>query len=160
MNNIKVNLNEVISQTTIDLCLEASTKEEVIDKLADMLKEQGRIAEKEVFIEDVMKREMLETTNMGMGAAIPHTKSPSVLKNTIAIARLSRPMTWISIDEVKPVSVVILLAVADNENKNTCHMELISKVASLLLNKTFLNTLFTTQNKKELIDQIYTLLEQ
>lgn len=160
MNNIKVNLYEVIDQATIDLNIEARTKEEVIDKLADMLKEQGRIAEKEAFIDDVLKREMLETTNMGMGVAIPHAKSPSVIKDTIAISRLSEPMTWISIGEETPVRVVILLAVADNENKNTIHMELISKVASLLLNETFLNTLFTTESKSDLINQIYTLLEK
>jgi len=160
MNNIIVNLHEVIDQETINLSIKASTKEEVIGKLADMLKGQGRIAEKEAFIEDVLKREMLETTNMGMGVAIPHAKSPSVIKDTVAIARLCEPMTWHSLGEDAPVRVVILLAVADNENQNTIHMELISKVASLLLNKTFLNALFTTERKSDLIDQIYKLLEK
>lgn len=160
MDNKNMNLHEVIDCKTIDLNMEANTKEEVIEKLAGMLQGQGRIADKEVFIEDIFKREMLETTNMGMGVAIPHAKSPSVIKNTIAVARLGEPIKWVSIGEEGPVRVIILLAVADNENKNTVHMELISKVATLLLKETFLKMLFTTESNSELIDQIYTLLEE
>jgi len=158
MNSTRVNLNEVINPTTIDLNMEVKTKEEAIGKLADILLKENRIVEKEIFIEDILQREMLESTNMGIGVAIPHGKSSSVLKNTIAVARLRKPISWDSIQEGNPVRVIFLLAVCDDANRNTVHLELISKVASLLLKEKFLNTLFTTNTKTELIDQIFELI--
>jgi len=160
MNNDRVNFNEVINPSTINLNIGAETKEAAIGKMADILVKEKRIKEKEkeVFIEDILKREQLESTNMGIGVAIPHGKSSSVLKNSIAIARLVEPILWDSTRGGKPVRIIFLLAVCDGENKNKVHLELISKVAALLMQEKFLNTLFTTESKTELIDQIFNLI--
>lgn len=158
MNRIKVKINEVIDLNTIDLQLEVDSKKEALEKISTSLLRQKRIGEKEVFIADILKREMLESTNMGMGVAIPHGKSSAVIKDTIAIARLTKPLHWGSSGDDTPVQVIFLLAVCDNDNKNAVHIELISQAAALLLNKTFLDTLFTTQSKTELINQIHELI--
>jgi len=158
MNRIRVNFNEVISMKTIDLNMEVKTKEEAIEKLADILLKEKRIREKEAFIEEIIKREQIESTNMGNGVAIPHGKSAAVLKNTIAIARLVEPLKWDSIPDRNPIKIIFLLAVCDDANKNEVHLELISKVATLLVQEDFLKTLFTTESKKELIDQIFKLI--
>lgn len=158
MNNDRVDFNEVINPSTIDLNMEANSKEEAIEKLADILIKEKRIKEKEAFIEDILERENLETTNMGMGVAIPHGRSLSVMKNTIAIARLIQPIRWDSKHGGKPVRIIFLLAVCDDANKNRVHLELISKVAALLIQENFLKTLFTTESKTELIDQIFELI--
>ncbi|NMC46067.1 MAG: PTS sugar transporter subunit IIA [Chloroflexi bacterium] len=158
MNSDRVNFNEVINPTTIDLNMEVQTKEEAFDKLAEILIREKRISEKEEFIEDILKREQLESTNMGIGVAIPHGKSSAVIKNTIAIARLIKPVSWDATQDGNPVRVIFLLAVCDDANKNKVHLELISKVAALLLQEKFLTTLFNTESKTELIDQIFNLI--
>ncbi len=158
MNNDRVNFNEVINPSIIDLNMEAKSKTEAIGKLADILIKEKRIEEKEVFIEDILEREKLESTNMGVGVAIPHGRSSSVLKNSIAIARLTQPICWDSKQGGKSVRIIFLLAVCDNVNKNRVHLELISKVAALLIQENFLKTLFITESKTELIDQIFKLI--
>lgn len=157
MNSNELILNEVLSPATIDLKMEVHTKEEAIEKLAEMLLKEKRITEKEAFIEDITNREEIESTNMGMGVAIPHGKSTAVLKNSIAIGRLTEPMVWDSNDE-DPVSVIFLLAVRDDAERDKAHLELISKLATLLLKKKFLYTLFKTKSKIELIDQMNALI--
>lgn len=158
MNKRKIKLNEVIDPHTIDLRMDVDSKKEALEQLSEILLEQNRIVEKEVFIADIMKREVLESTNMGMGVAIPHGKSSAVIKNTIAIARLIKPIHWNASGDDRPVKAIFLLAVCDDKNKNSVHIELISQAAALLLNEAFLNTLFTTQSKTELIDQIDKLI--
>jgi PTS system fructose-specific IIA component len=95
---------------------------------------------------------------MGVGVAIPHGRSPSVLKNSIAIARLKQPICWDSKPGGKPVRIIFLLAVCDDVNKNRVHLELISKVAALLIKENFLKNLFITESKTELVDQIFELI--
>ena len=159
MNNTLKNFNEVINLAAIDLHIDARTRREAIEKLVDLLAAEHRISDKEVFIEEVFKREALETTNMGMGVAIPHGKSSAVSRNSIAMGRLEEPIDWDpdKMDE-KQVSVVFLLAVRDDAEKDKVHLELISKVASLLIKEAFLEILFNTDDKTELLEQIFSLI--
>lgn len=158
MNSNQKNFFEVIGISTIDLDMTTKTKEEAIQHLAGLLLKDQRIIDKEVLLEDIFERENIETTNMGMGVAIPHGKSSTVEKNSIAIGRLSQPIRWESGTEGKPVSAIFLLAVRDDAQRDKAHLELISKVAALLVNKDFLALLFKTDSKADLIKTIYTLV--
>jgi len=153
MNNQNQNLREIIVPATINLNMEVKTKENAISKLADMLYADGRINERSVFIQDILEREKVETTDMGIGVAIPHGTSSSILKNSIAIGRLKNPIAWDSQQEAKKISVIFLLAVC-SENRDRTHLELISKIATLLLDDDFLDTLFHTTSKTELLLKI------
>ena len=95
---------------------------------------------------------------MGKGVAIPHGKSAAVARNSIAIGRLEQPIEWSREQEAEMVSVVFLLAVRDDAQRDRAHLELISKVAALLIKEDFRNTLFKTEDKRELIEKIYTLV--
>ena len=148
----------MISKNTIDLDMEVKTKEEAITKLVDILYKDHRIIDKEVLIKEIHERENVETTNMGMGVAIPHGKSSTILKNSIAIGRLSEPISWDSKGNGNPVSLIFLLAVRDDAQRDKAHLELISKVATLLVNKDFLTLLFESDSKTELIKNIYILV--
>lgn len=143
-------IREMIVEETIDLKLVAKTREEAIQVLSDKLFALGRISSASSFFDDVIKREALESTNMGIGVAIPHGKTESVVTPTIAIARLSQAIQW---DEEEPVKVIILLAVP-SELKGTAHLEIIAKVASLLLEESFVDDLMHVDSKKALLDSI------
>lgn len=153
MNNQNQNLREIIVPATINLNMEVKTKENAISKLADMLYEDGRINERSLFIQDILEREKVETTDMGIGVAIPHGTSSSIVKNSIAIGRLTHPIAWDSRKEAKKISVIFLLAVC-SENRDRTHLELISRIATLLLDDDFLDTLFHTTSKTELLLKI------
>ena len=158
MNNRQVNLNEILNPTLIDLDLMAHNRKESIEALADLLSADQRISDKEVFIEDVLAREAVETTNMGIGVAIPHGKSSAVLRNSIAIGRVAHPIDWDPDKDEKQVTVIFLLAVRDDAEKDKAHLEMISKVATLLVKEAFLDVLFKTNSKQDLLENIFKLI--
>ena len=158
MNNNQTVLHQLIDESTIDLNMEVKNKKESIEKLAEMLLRVERINDKDIFIQDILDREEIESTNMGMGVAIPHGESSTIIKNSIAISRLSQPIPWKPGEDEKLVSVIFLLAVCDNPNRNKVHLELLSKIATLLLKENFLNLLFNTTSKSDLILQISKLI--
>jgi fructose-specific phosphotransferase system IIA component len=158
MDNRQIYLDEVLNQATINLDLKVNDRKESIEALADLLSADKRILDREVFIEDVLARETIETTNMGIGVAIPHGKSSAVARNSIAIGRVAKPIEWDPEKDEKPVTVVFLLAVRDDAAKDKVHIEMISKVATLLVKEAFLDVLFKTNDKEVLLENIYKLI--
>ncbi|MBN1267734.1 MAG: PTS sugar transporter subunit IIA [Anaerolineales bacterium] len=150
-------LDGIITRNTIDLQLFAETKEEALEKLADMLYKDSRLSDIECFLKDVYQRETTGTTDMGIGVAIPHGKSEAVLHTSVAIGRLTTPLRWdLKIAgqlQEKPVYAIFLLAVSI-DNQSTTHLELISSIASLLINESFIVDLQNATSKEMLLDSI------
>ncbi|MEX1377323.1 MAG: fructose PTS transporter subunit IIA [Eubacteriales bacterium] len=150
-----MNLGKMMSKNMVDLQLNASNKRDAIIQMSNMLFEEGRISSRAMFIEDVYKREELETTNMDMGVAIPHSKSSAIKKTTVALARLSKEISWEDFGE--PVKIIFMLAVSPND-KGTEHLEIISKIAELLIDEKFLRMLNRTRNVNKLLRRINKLV--
>ena len=110
-------------------------------------------------MEDVLKREEIELTNMDIGVAIPHGISGSIRRNSIAIGRLVEPIEWRSGEDKQKVKVIFLMAVM-SENRDRIHIALLSRVATLLVKERFLEVLFKTDDKRELLDTIHKFLEE
>jgi fructose-specific phosphotransferase system IIA component len=146
----------MIDATTIDLAMDASSKEEAVDKLCELLYQTGKLNSKAGFVTDVLEREKTESTNMGIGVAVPHGKTNNVKTPSIAITRLKKEITW---DECEKVKVLILLAVPD-EHKGTEHLEVIAKIASLLLEESFIHDLMIVTKGEELVNSIVKHLEE
>ncbi|MHC5228090.1 PTS sugar transporter subunit IIA [Enterococcus sp. LJL99] len=142
-------LSEVLSEKVIDLTLVATTKEAAIKELSELLYQNGNIDDVDDFFEDVMLRETEGVTGLGKGVAIPHGKSESVLKTSIAIGRTSVPLEWESLDE-QPVNVIILFAVK-NTDANTTHIKMLQNIAICLADDTFISKLQDVTDEAEML---------
>ncbi|MDK2793807.1 MAG: fructose system component [Caldanaerobacter sp.] len=149
---IKMEIKEVINEKLIELDFEASSKEEVLNYMVEMFYKNGVITSPQEFAKDVFEREKLGTTGVGMGIAIPHGKSKAVLKESIAILKLKRPIEWESLDG-KPVSMVIMLAVPEKD-ADTVHLKLLSRLAYFLMDDAFRDELMKAKDKKEILKLI------
>lgn len=145
----KVILSEVLSEKVIDLNLVATTKEAAIKELSELLYENGNIDDVADFFEDVMLRETEGVTGLGKGVAIPHGKSESVLKTSIAIGRTKVPLEWESLDD-QPVSVIILFAVK-NTDANTTHIKMLQNIAICLADDSFIGKLQDVTDEAEML---------
>ena len=74
--------------------LDAITKEEVIKELVDALDVDGRLANSRSVEDAVWKRERVYSTGLGYGIATPHCQSNDIYSDSIAIARLKKPVDW------------------------------------------------------------------
>ena len=68
-------ITELLDLKSIDLNPQVSSKEEAIDHMVDLLDQSGKLNNKEVYKESVLKREAQSTTGIGDGVAIPHGQS-------------------------------------------------------------------------------------
>lgn len=142
-------LNKVIKSETIELNLQGTTKEEILEELTDLLVKDGAISDKEGFLKDVYEREAVSSTGIGSHVAIPHGKSQSVVRTSIAMGRTTHDIEWESLDN-KPVKFIILFAVTE-EDKNTTHIKLLSKVAGTLADEDVCKELLTVKSTEDII---------
>lgn len=105
---------------------EPAGKGEVLERLCDMLQDQG--ITDEAFLSSVLEREALSDTTMDPMFAIPHSLSPSSTETKVAVALLDQPLDWNA--GSKEVRIVFLLAVQAGDRAN------IEYLYDLLLNIT------------------------
>ena len=144
--NSKTDIKKVVKEELILTNIEAKTKREVIETLVDLLYREKCITQKEEFINDVFLREEEGSTGLGQGIAIPHGKSKSVIKTSIAIATLKNEILWEEPDE--KVTVLILFAVQDKDI-NTTHILLLQQVAIMLADEKFIENIKNVKTEKE-----------
>jgi len=145
-----MDLAKVIKKETIKLDMEATTKDEALIELVELLYENNKISDKEAFLKDVYYRESLGSTGIGEYIAIPHGKSKFVNKTSIAIGRTKKDIEWETLDEL-PVRFIILFAVTD-EDKTSVHVRLLAKVASTLGNDDVCAKLLVAKTNEEILN--------
>lgn len=144
-------IDKLLNKNKIMLNLKAETKDEAIDKLCDILLSYGDIADKNEFLSDVMRRENVSSTAIGNKIAIPHGKSHSVKNTSIAIGVIdNEKLKWETFDN-KPVKIVILLAVND-EDKQDIHLKILSQMAKKLAIEEVCDRLCNAKCEQEIID--------
>ena len=145
-----MDITKVINEKTINLNLKGRNKDEVLSELTDLLFNENIIDSKEGFLKDVYKREAEGQTGLGNYIAIPHGKSESVLKTSLAIGRTNNTVEWETLDG-KPVKCIILFAVRAVD-KTTTHIKLLSQVAEALADDDITEKLLTKENPKEIME--------
>ena len=139
---------EILTRELVAFPMEAQTKMEALSLLSDALWREKRISSKELFMEDVLKREKEFTTGFGGGFAIPHGKSDAVLTPSIAVGRSSHPLDWDAMDE-KPVFLVFLLAVPESHAADT-HLRILAKLAENLMDDQIREDLLSLESSEQL----------
>lgn len=124
---------DLLSENTINLNLNASTKENALDQMISLAFNSGNITDKEKLREEVFNRESISSTGIGEGIAIPHAKSSCITSPIIAIGVFKEGIEYDSIDGEK-VKIIFLLCAPEN---NDVHLDILSKLSSYLLDEHF-----------------------
>ncbi|NRT87375.1 PTS sugar transporter subunit IIA [Clostridium beijerinckii] len=154
---MEADLAKVIQKETIKLNMKATTKDEALKELTELLYDAGALSSKKEFLEDVYYRETLGSTGIGNGIAIPHGKSKFVNKTSIAFGKTNSDIKWETLDG-KPVNFVILFAVTESD-KNSVHVRLLSKVAAKLGDDEACEDLLKAKTPEE-VYEIFTRAEE
>lgn len=142
-------LKDVITLDCIDIDLKGETKSEIIDKMIDILYNNGKLNDREEYKKEILKREAQNSTGMEEGIAIPHGKTNAVKIPTIAIGISKKGVDYESLDG-KPSHLFFMIAA--KENSNDSHVELLSKITTLLLEDDIRNALLNSKNKEEVLN--------
>lgn len=144
-----LDIKEVLLEENVCLNLKASTKDEAIEEMCDMLSQNGCISDKGAFMKEIYNREAEGLTGIGDGIAIPHGRNQCVQRTVIAFGRTKADIDWGSYDE-QPVHCIIMFAVRDVDMSQ--HIILLSHVAQLLLDKDVIEMLETASNAEEVVN--------
>lgn len=136
-------LTEILTEKRIKAPLLATTKQEAITELIDLLAAQGVLTDRDVALEAVMERERTRTTGIGNRVAIPHGKTPAAPAMAMAIGIAAAPIDFQSIDN-RPVNLVIL--VVSPPDQTGPHIQALAHISRLLSNDLFRHKLITSAN--------------
>jgi mannitol/fructose-specific phosphotransferase system IIA component (Ntr-type) len=129
--------------------LAALTKEGVIREMVESLRAAGQFrgADIEDVIRAILKRELLGSTGIGRGVAIPHTKHNGVerLVGTVAVSQQGVPFE--SLDG-EPVYVFVLLI--SPQDRPGDHLRALENVSRCLRDDGFVRSLRQAKTKEEI----------
>lgn len=103
-----VRLSELVHPELVHLELEASTKEELMERLVAALATHGWVEDSAAVLRSLIERERVMSTGIGRGVAIPHAQSGGARALTVSIARPALPLDFGSVDD-QPVRLVFLV---------------------------------------------------
>jgi mannitol/fructose-specific phosphotransferase system IIA component (Ntr-type) len=129
--------------------LAATTKEGVIREMVEGLRAAGQFktADLEDVVRAVLKRELLGSTGIGRGVAIPHTKHTAAerLTGTIAVSRTG--VAFESLDG-EPVFVFVLLI--SPQDRPGDHLRALENVSRCLRDDSFVKALRHATSREEI----------
>lgn len=140
-------MNDLITRDMILLDLEANDKNEVIQRLSEVIEGQDRLVELEGFVEQVNKREETFPTSIGFSFAIPHGKCNSVKKAALAFARLKTEVKW---SEEENVKYVFLIGVSEKEAGNK-HLQILAQLSRNIMKEEFREKLDQSGSIEEIL---------
>jgi PTS system fructose-specific IIC component len=144
-------LDQLISKNSVCYSLKATTKEEAIIELSQLLVDDKKVSDAQQFYDDVLKREDEVSTTLDNGIAIPHAKSAAVLKTAIAVG-ISRSGVTCSEKNSEPIKIIVLIA--SELNANDEHIRALSTITSKLLDDAFLKKLLSATSSDELYESL------
>ena len=149
-------IEDVLKEDCVIERLEATTREEALNYLSNLLLSRGYV--KESFPAAILERECHYPSGLPMEGhkiAIPHTDAEHVNKSVILFARLAQPLEFCSMgdpDEKLEVSLVSMFALAEKKE--------IGKMLEVLINAYSNNDVLDAILKAPSAKAIYDILYQ
>jgi fructose-specific phosphotransferase system IIA component len=122
-------LSKLCDESLISFNLEATTKNEVIEELVDLVASSDMVRESDTLLKDIKAREELVTTGVGYGVAFPHAKTKSVKGIIIAFGRTKEGIDFDAMDH-KPVHLFFLIAAP--EDAIGAHLNVMARLSYLM----------------------------
>ncbi|WIW70805.1 PTS fructose transporter subunit IIABC [Anaerosinus gibii] len=142
---------DLLTPKAIALDVQITSKSEAIDTLVNLMDRAGVLLDTEVYKTAVLEREKTGTTGIGEGIAIPHAKSGAVKKAALAAMVVKSGVDYNSLDG-QPAYLFFMIAAPDTAND--LHVEVLSRLATLLMDNDFRQSLLDTKSTEEFLQLI------
>jgi fructose-specific phosphotransferase system IIA component len=122
-------LSNLIQEDLMSFDLAAADKESAMKELVDLAAGSPLVRDKDLLLEDVVKREKLVTTGVGWGVAFPHAKTRAMKGIAIAFGRSVNGIPFDAMDG-KPVNLFFLIAAP--EDTIGAHLNVMARLSFLM----------------------------
>lgn len=146
----KLKITDLLSESSIMLGVDLNTKTEAIDLLISLHEKAGNLSDIAIYREEIMAREFKGSTAVGDGIAIPHAKTDAVKKPGLAAVTVPDGVDYEALDGND--SKILFMIAAPNDGD--LHLEVLSRLMTLLMDETFRNNLLSAKSEREFIEII------
>lgn len=144
---------DLLNKDSILLNGAPKSKTEAIDMLVDLQMKSGNISDREIYKQGILAREEKGSTAVGEGIAIPHAKSSAVKAPSLAAMTVPGGVDYEALDD-EPSDVLFMIAAPDNEAD--VHLEVLSRLMTLLMDEDFRAKLLSAKDTDEFLSVIDT----
>ena len=141
-------IRDLLAPESIMLQGVASDKTDVLNQMVELMAKSGKIADVDTYRKGVFAREEEGTTGVGEGIAIPHCKSSAVKAPGLAAMVVPDGVEFDALDGA-PVHILFLIAAPDT--KDNVHLDVLSKLSTLLMDERFTQNLIHASSVDEFL---------
>ena len=141
-------ITELLDRRSINVNGAASSKEDAINKMVELMCASGKISDKDAYKKKVFAREEEGSTGIGEGIAIPHAKCDAVNKPGLAAMVIKDGVDFDALDG-EPVSLIFLIAAPNT--KDNVHLDVLGKLSVMLMDEDFSHKLRNAKDVDEFL---------
>ena len=141
---------DLLKKDSILLNASPKTKSEAIDMLVDLQVKGGCIADREAYKKGILAREDKGSTAVGEGIAIPHAKSEALKAPSLAAMTVPAGVDYEALDD-EPSNLLFMIAAP---NDGDVHLEVLSRLMTILMDEDFREKLLNAKDKEEFLKVI------
>lgn len=140
---------EAVLDPALVMFLHVSSRDEAIDAMVSLLQANGHLPDREAFKRAIVERELLISTGIGLGVAVPHAKLPCFESFFIAIGiQQGQGIEWQSLDH-QPVRLIFMIGGPDNQQ--TEYLHILSRLTTAIRDPEIRRQLLTAQDSAEIL---------
>ena len=144
-------ITDLLKSESIMLGAQPKDKHDAIAILTGLMEKGGNLSDKAQYEKDVLAREASGTTGLGDGIATPHAKSAGVKAPGLAAMTVPAGMDFEAMDG-KPSRLFFEIAAPDTAAD--VHLEVLSKLATMIMDPDFKEALVAAKSKEEFLSLI------
>jgi len=142
-------LSKFCDESLVTFDLHATSKDEVVDELVNLVATSTMVTDHEVLLTDIKHREDLVTTGVGYGVAFPHAKTKAVKGIVIAFGRSIKGIDFDAMDH-KLVHLFFLIAAP--EDAIGAHLNVMARLSYLMKSEENRQKLLDTSSPGEVLE--------
>lgn len=141
---------DILNKDSIALNANPKSKAEAVDLLVDLQMKGGKVSDREEYKKGIIAREAQGSTAVGEGIAIPHAKSAAVKAPSLAAMTVPDGVDYEALDG-EPSKLLFMIAAP---NSGDAHLEVLSRLMTLLMDEDLKTKLIAAGSKDEFLDII------
>ena len=145
-------IKDMLRQDLVLDDIKASDKTGVLREFAGLLKSADKIKDEDEIVRELLEREILGSTGIGDGVAIPHGKLHIIPEMIVAFGRSLNGVNYDSIDS-QPVYLFFLLVTPEDMPGE--HLRALARISRILKNPVLRDNLRRASRREELLRLIY-----
>ena len=149
----RIELRNHLKEALFLPAMQATTKDQALEELLDLFVAEKYIKNKDLVLEMLKQRELLGSTSLGKGVAVPHGRTTATADVIIAFGRSEKGVIFNKNDK-KPVTLFFMVIAPHNDEGNV-YLPILGSLVTILKETKKRNAL----NKVEKFEDLIALID-